>query len=96
MTRLVAIDIGGTHARFALAEVEGARGVSLAPEVTLKTAEHASLQSAWQAYGRIVGQRLPPVAAIAVAAPVRGDVIQFTNNAWMLRPDQIATSMHYW
>ena len=47
MTRLVAIDIGGTHARFALAEVEGARGVSLAPEVTLKTAEHASLQSAW-------------------------------------------------
>lgn len=93
MTRLVAIDIGGTHARFALAEVEGARGVSLAPEVTLKTAEHASLQSAWQAYGKIVGERLPPVAAIAVAAPLGGDVVHFTNNAWIVRPDQIASEL---
>jgi glucokinase len=93
VTRLVAIDIGGTHARFALAEVEGARVVSLAPEVTFKTAEHASVQSAWDAYGKVVGRRLPPMAAIAVAAPLGGDVIRFTNNPWLLRPDEIGAEL---
>ena len=51
MTHLVAVDIGGTHARFALAEVAGGKVVSLGPETTLKTAEHASFQTAWEAFG---------------------------------------------
>jgi hypothetical protein len=28
--------------------------------VTLKTAEHASLQTAWEEYGRRLGRALPP------------------------------------
>jgi glucokinase len=49
MTEIVAADIGGTHARFAIAEVQAGRVVRLDEEVTLKTAEYASLQtaSAW-------------------------------------------------
>ena len=43
--QLVSVDIGGTHARFAIAEVENGRVVSLGEPVTLKTAEHASLQT---------------------------------------------------
>ena len=39
MTHLVAVDIGGTHARFALAEVADGKVVQLGPETTLKTAE---------------------------------------------------------
>ena len=39
--RVVSVDIGGTHARFALAEVEGGRVVSLGDAVTMPTAEHA-------------------------------------------------------
>ena len=36
--QVVAVDIGGTHARFAIAEVTGGRVVSLGEAVTLKTA----------------------------------------------------------
>ncbi|PZP06581.1 MAG: glucokinase, partial [Sphingomonas hengshuiensis] len=83
--QLVAVDIGGTHARFALAEVADGRVVSLADPVTLKTAEHASLQTAWEAFGAQVGP-LPRAAAIAVASPVGGELIKLTNNPWVIRP----------
>ncbi len=85
MMQLVAVDIGGTHARFALAEVADGRVVSLADPVTLKTAEHASLQTAWEAFGAQVGP-LPRAAAIAVASPVGGELIKLTNNPWVIRP----------
>ena len=83
---LVAVDIGGTHARFALAEVAGGRVVSLGEAVTLKTAEHASLQTAWEDFGRQVGGTLPRAAAIAIACPVRGEVLKLTNNPCIIRP----------
>ncbi len=86
MTELVAVDIGGTHARFALAEVEGGKVVALGPETTLKTAEHASFQTAWETFGAQLGRPLPRAAAIAVAGPVQGEVIKFTNNSWIIRP----------
>ena len=86
MTQLVAIDIGGTHVRFALAEVAGGKVVALGPETTLKTAEHASFQTAWEAFGEGLGGALPKAAAIAVAGPVQGEIIKFTNNPWIIRP----------
>jgi glucokinase len=64
---LVAVDIGGTHARFALATVEGGRVTHLGEAVTLKTAEHASFQLAWQEFQRINGGAVPSACAIAVA-----------------------------
>ena len=70
MTTLVAVDIGGTHARFALAEAEGGRVTHLGEAVTLKTAEHASFQTAWEDFGRMTGAALPRAAAIAIAGPV--------------------------
>ena len=84
--KLVAVDIGGTHARFAIAEVDGGRVVSLGEATTLKTAEYASLQLAWEAFGREQSDPLPRAAAIAVAGPVGGDLIKFTNNPWIVRP----------
>lgn len=86
MTALVAVDIGGTHARFALAEVAAGKVLHLGPETTLKTAEHASFQTAWEAFGESLGQPLPKAAAIAVAGPVQGEIVQFTNNPWIIRP----------
>ena len=86
MTQIVAIDIGGTHARFALAEVGGGRVLGLGEVCTLKTAEHASLQTAWEAFGAAAGRPLPPAAAIAVAGPVQGEVLKLTNNPWVIRP----------
>jgi glucokinase len=81
--QIVAIDIGGTHARFALAEVDAGRVVHLGEPVTMKTAEHASFQTAWEAFD---DQSIPRAVAIAIAGPVTGEVIKFTNNPWIIRP----------
>jgi glucokinase len=85
-TPLVAVDIGGTHARFAIAQVAGGRVTHLGEAVTLKTAEHASLQTAWEDFARHHGSPLPRAAAIAIASPIRGEVIKLTNNPWIIRP----------
>ncbi|WP_375427699.1 glucokinase [uncultured Sphingomonas sp.] len=89
MTEIVAADIGGTHARFAIAEVEGGRVVGLGKPITLKAAEFASLQTAWAAFGERIGRPLPAAAGIAVASPITGDVIRMTNNPWIIRPSLI-------
>ena len=87
MTRTIAVaDIGGTHARFAMAEVAEGRVVSLGEPVTLKTADHASFQIAWQEFGRIAGVDLPDALGMAFAGPVGGDVLKLTNNPWVIRP----------
>ncbi|WP_295527628.1 glucokinase [Novosphingobium sp. Chol11] len=83
---LVVVDIGGTHARFARAEVDAGRVISLGEAVTLKTADHASFQLAWQEFERLSGTPLPGAVAIAVAGPVGGEIIKFTNNPWIIRP----------
>lgn len=82
---LVSVDIGGTHARFAIAEVAHGKVVALGEAVTLKTAEYASLQTAWQAFGERLDRPMPRAAAIAVASPIDGDLIKLTNNPWIIR-----------
>ncbi|UVO53942.1 glucokinase [Sphingomonas sp. SUN039] len=89
MTQVVAVDIGGTHARFALAEVAGGRVQALGEPVTLKTAEHASFQTAWEAFAAGQPAPLPRAAAIAIACPIKGEVLQLTNNPWIIRPSLI-------
>jgi glucokinase len=84
--KLVSIDIGGTHARFALAEVAGGRVVSLGEPVTMKTAEHASFQTAWEAFDAMIDQPIPKAVSIAIAGPINAEVIKFTNNPWIIRP----------
>jgi glucokinase len=93
VTEIVAVDIGGTHARFAIAEVERGRVVSLGEDCTLKTAEHASLQTAWEEFGRRVGRPLPTGAGIAIAGPIQGEVLKLTNNPWVIRPDLIPNTL---
>ena len=93
MTPLVAVDIGGTHARFALAEVADGRVLRLGEATTLKTAEHASLQTAWEDFASQQSAPLPSAAAIAVASPIRGDVIKLTNNPWIIRPALIGEKL---
>jgi glucokinase len=86
MTRLVTVDIGGTHARFAIAEIAADGAIALGEPATLKTADYASLQTAWEAFAAQQGGALPRAAAIAIAGPVGGDLIKFTNNPWIIRP----------
>jgi len=86
MTQIVAADIGGTHARFAIATLDGKAVAALGEAVTLRTSEHASFETAWEEFERRSGAALPNALAIAVAGPVGGDALQLTNNPWVIRP----------
>ncbi len=98
MTTLVTVDIGGTHARFAMAEVAADGSIALGEPATLHTKDHASFQTAWEDFARQQGGTLPPNVAIAVAGPVGGEVIRFTNNPWIIRPalipEKLGASRH--
>ena len=84
--RIVTTDIGGTHARFALATVEDGRVVAVDEPVTLKTSDHASFRTAWEEFARRCGEPLPKNLSIAFAGPVGGEVLKLTNNPWVIRP----------
>ena len=90
MTELVTIDIGGTHARFALATVGADGQIALGEPVTLHTRDHASFQLAWESFASHLGRDLPEAAALSIAGPVGGEVIRFTNNPWTIRPAELA------
>jgi glucokinase len=79
-------DIGGTHARFALADVgEGAtRAPAVRDERKLAVAEYAGPEEAIAAYLAMVGNPALHAAALALAAPVHSDAreIGLTNAAW--------------
>jgi len=86
MHTIATADVGGTHARFALASIESGRVVDLGEPITVKTGEFSSFQHAWQEFGRRIEQPLPKELAIAFAGPVGGDVLKLTNNPWVIRP----------
>jgi glucokinase len=86
ITELVATDIGGTHARFALAQIENGRVLELGEALTLKIAEHAGVVEAWQAFAAHLGRPLPHAAAMAFAYPVENDLPQLTNMPWTIDP----------
>jgi len=88
--QIVAVDIGGTNARFALADImPGCRPV-LGEPVTFHTVDHGSFTSAWQAFARSIDTPLPRAAGIAVAGPVEGEMLKLTNNPWTIRPATLA------
>ncbi|MBY6129507.1 glucokinase [Qipengyuania aquimaris] len=86
---LVTVDIGGTHARFAIATIADDGSISLGEPETLHTEDHASFQTAWEDYRQRQGGTLPPRVSMAIAGPVGGDVIRFTNNPWIIRPAMV-------
>lgn len=83
---LVTVDIGGTHARFALASVAADGAITLGEPETLHTVDHASFQTAWEDFRARMGGTLPRAVSMAIAGPVGGEVIRFTNNPWIIRP----------
>ncbi len=91
MREVVAVDIGGTHARFAVATMADDGAITLDEPETLHTADHASFQTAWEAFRDRKGGSLPAAVSMAIAGPVGSPgnlnpVIRFTNNPWIIRP----------
>ena len=98
MTEIVAVDLGGTHARFAIASVGGDGRIELGEPTTLHTEDHVSFQTAWEDYRERSGGSLPDNVSLAIAGPITGEVIRFTNNPWIIRPalvnEKLGTSRH--
>jgi glucokinase len=89
MTELVAVDIGGTNARFTIATVHDDGTIDLGEVVTLPTHAYASLRSAWETFAEKIGRPLPKDGAISFAGPVDGKVLKLTNSPWVVRPELI-------
>ena len=88
---IVAVDIGGTHARFALARIDGHRVTGLSHELVIKAAEHASLQTAWEHFAATVARPLPRAAAIAIACPISGEVLKMCHRCELARDGRAAS-----
>lgn len=93
LDRIVAADIGGTHARFAVATMVDGGAISLGDVTTLRTREHADLASAWLAFAAAAGEPLPRKAAIGVASPIAGDVLTLTNSPWTIARSAIGDDL---
>src|SRR4051794_12058451 len=98
ITELVAADVGGTHARFALARIGYGRVLQLGEALTLKTADYAGLAEAWQAFAGHLGRPLPHAAALSFAYPVENDLPQLTNMPWTIDvrtlPEALGIAQH--
>jgi len=93
VTRIVAADIGGTNARFALAEIAAGKVMRLGEPVVLPAAAYSGLASAWAAFGDSIGEALPRFAALAVAGPVTGGPVRFINSHWVVDPVSVADEL---
>jgi glucokinase len=82
-------DIGGTNARFAIADLGT---LQLSSSTSLRCAEFASLQTITETYLDAVAER-PVAAAFGVAAPVLGKRVQFTNSSWSFEPEELQSSL---
>lgn len=72
-------DIGGTNARFALAGSSGPRSGTLR---SYRNADFARFDDLLNRYMQDIAQTLFECMVIAVAGPVRGDVVHMTNLDW--------------
>jgi len=88
--RIVAADIGGTHARLALADLVPGERPRLGGMRQYRSREVSGLAEVWARFEQDSGRPLPHAAAIAVAAPIEGDVLTFMNNDWRIDRTAIA------
>jgi len=84
VTDLVAIDVGGTHARFAQARIGVDGAIALGEPVTLATGDYAGLEEAWVEFERATPGTIAREVAIAAAGPVIGATIPLTNSQWII------------
>jgi glucokinase len=90
---IVAADIGGTHARFVLAELRAGERPRLGEMRKYRVRELAGLAEAWARFSNDAGNTLPRAAAIAVAAPIEGDTLTFMNSDWRIERHGIAAEL---
>jgi glucokinase len=83
-------DIGGTNARFALADESGIHHLEVLSGPTFD-----SLQPAMAAYFEKVAMPKPAKACICVACPITGDHVQLTNLHWQFSISEVQSQMGF-
>src|SRR4029077_18733022 len=86
--RALVADIGGTNARFALADLET---FELSEIRQFPCAQHTSIEAAAQIYLAGLKER-PCRGAVAVAAPLAGGEIKLTNSVWSFTAESLAVA----
>ncbi len=83
-TALIA-DIGGTNARFGIVDERGTRDL-----IYLPCQDYTGPAEAAEDYFNRIGLKdKPEIGVIAVAGPVQGDLINFTNLQWSFRSSRL-------
>ncbi len=90
--RRVVGDIGGSHARFAVAECDGA-AVRLHDVCVMPVSDHDGLAAAFAAFRAQVEGGLPDTGVLAVAGGVEDGQLRFTNNRWSMPHDGLAAAL---
>lgn len=89
---LLVADIGGTNARFAIAERDG-KGARLAHREVMRAEDFEHLADAAKAFLESWSGPAPASAVFAVAGPVDVEEVVFTNSPWRFRPDALAAQI---
>ncbi len=84
---ILVADIGGTNARFAVAEANGV-GLTIRDTQKFRAVDFETVRDAADAYCEAIGER-PRRACFAAAGPTDGDEVRFTNSLWRVRRDEI-------
>ena len=97
MVEIIAVDVGGTNARFTRASI-GPGGVpTLGIIRKYKVADYPSLEACWAHFARdeaAAGSApLPRAASIAFATAIGRDVIKLTNSNWVVRPSRLGEEL---
>ncbi len=79
-------DVGGTNARFAWQDGDGA---PLRDIATIPTADHPSIAAALAHYLHGLERAAPPWCAIGIANPITGDHVKMTNSHWSFSIDAV-------
>ena len=91
MDPVLVADIGGTHARFALADPAT---FELSHIRQTLCSNHDSISAALTEYLAVL-PRKPRAASLAVAAPICGEAIALTNSHWSFRPSELCQSLEF-
>jgi glucokinase len=82
-------DVGGTNARFAIANLDT---LLITRSASFRRAEFSSLLAAIRYYLDGVGHQ-PTAAALAIAAPIIGQTVRFTNSPWFVDINELRSAL---
>jgi len=88
---ILVADIGGTNARFAIAEAS-AKAIAIRDAQTFRAEDFETIRDAADAYLESVVEK-PKRGCFAAAGPIVDDEVDFTNSHWTLRAPEIAVAL---